>query len=93
MPSKSMKAKIIRIDIEEGRAGLFYATSPNLKGLLVAEDTREKLELAVPHAIRDLYAACDVDVVVTRAEDDGGEFAPWVAFPSEIARQELQRTN
>lgn len=86
-----MRAKIIRIDIEEGRAGLFYATSPNMKGLLVAENTKEKLLLAVPDAIRDLYAACGVAVVVTMAEDGDGDLSPFIAIPSELARKELAR--
>jgi hypothetical protein len=93
MPSKSMKPKIIRVEFEEGRAGLFYATSPNLKGLLVAEDTREKCELAVPQAIRDLYSACGVSVVVTMAEDGNGDSSPFIAIPSELARQELARAS
>lgn len=93
MPSKSMRAKLVRVKIEEGRAGLFYATSPTLKGLLVAEDTMEKAELAVPQAIKDLYAACDMDVVVTRVDDGDDEFSPYVAIPSEIAREQLASTN
>ena len=93
MPSKSMKPKIIRVEFEEGRAGLFYATSQNLKGLLVAEDTREKCVQAVPQAIRDLYAACGVAVVVTMAEDGDGDYSPYIAFPSELARQELDRAS
>jgi len=92
-PDNSLKAKIIRIKVERGSAGLFYASSPDLKGLLVAEDTMEKLEAAVPVAIRDLYAACDVQVLVTRAEDDEEGLAPWIAFPAEIARQALQNAN
>jgi hypothetical protein len=66
MQSTATKPKIIRVKIERGTAGLFYATSPNLTGLLVAEDTMEKLEVPIPAAIRDLYAACDVQVFVTR---------------------------
>jgi hypothetical protein len=47
----------IRIHRERGKAGLFYATSPDLKGLLVAEKTAEDLEKAIPRAIKDLQAA------------------------------------
>jgi hypothetical protein len=89
MPSKSMNAKIFRVKIEKGRAGLYYATSPNLKGLLVAGDTMEKAEMAVPQAIKDLYAACDMEVVVTRADDGNEGLAPYVAIPSQIAREQL----
>jgi hypothetical protein len=61
----TMKARIVRIRIDEGKAGLFYATSPDLKGLLVAEPTIDELETEIPKAITALYAAYDVDVVVT----------------------------
>jgi hypothetical protein len=88
-----MKAKIIRVKIEEGRTGLFFATSPDMKGLLVAEKTLEKMETAVPEAIRDLYAACDMEVVVSRLENGGDAFEPWVAFPASIARMALESTN
>jgi hypothetical protein len=89
MPSKSLKAKIVRVKLELGEAGLWFATSPDLKGLLVAERSREEAEEVVPVAIRDMYAACDLDVVVTRLDDDYGSFVPWVAFPAEIARKAL----
>ena len=89
MPSKSTRAKIIRVKIEEGRTRLFFATSPDMKGFLVAEKTLEKMETAIPEAIRDLYAACDMDVVVSRLENGDEAFEPWVAFPASIARQTL----
>ena len=76
MRSKSMKAKIVRVKIEEGEAGLWFATSPDMKGLLVAEKTRNDAERVVPDAIRDLYKVCDIDVVVSRVEDGTGSFEP-----------------
>ena len=39
MTTATMKARIVRVKIEEGKTGLFYATSPDLKGMLVAEPT------------------------------------------------------
>jgi hypothetical protein len=85
-----MKAKIVRIEVEEGNTGLFYATSPDLKGLLVAKPTIEALEQAIPLAVADLFAACGVKVIVTRAEKTQGEVStPWIAFPAELARQAL----
>jgi len=63
--STELKAKIAHIRVEKGRAGLYYATSPDLKGLLVAESTTEALEKAIPNAIVALCAACGVNIVVT----------------------------
>ena len=57
MPSNATKAKIVCTKIEQGREGLFYATSPDLKGLFVAEDSLEKLEKAIPGVTRDLTGA------------------------------------
>ena len=37
MTSTLTTAKVVRVKVEEGKTGLFYATSPDLKGLLVAE--------------------------------------------------------
>lgn len=88
MPSKSMKAKIIRVKIEED-GDMFFATSPDMKGFLVAASSLEKMQAAVPDAIRNMYLACDIEVVVSKAEDGVAPFEPWVAFPVELARQAL----
>jgi hypothetical protein len=86
-----MKAKIVNVKIEEGKTGLFFASSSELKGLLVAKPTLDALEVAIPQAITDLYAACGVEVVVSKVEDhETEEGSPWVAFPAPIAREALR---
>ena len=86
----SMKAQIVRVKIEEGKTGLFYATSSDLKGLLVAEPDLDALDSAIPKAIADLYEACGVKVVVTKVEDDDNDLHPWVAVPVVIAQKALK---
>lgn len=91
MTSTSMKAKLIRIEFERGEAGLHYATSPDLKGLLVAEPSLEAAREAVPSAIAELYEACGVSVVVSEVDDSS--YLPqesWVAVPR-ISRDEPKR--
>jgi hypothetical protein len=84
----SDRAQIVRVKIEEGKAGLFYATSPDLKGLLVAEPTIDALDEAIPQAIAELYEAmCGAKVVVTKGKNNDPEFYPWVAIPAHIARR------
>jgi hypothetical protein len=84
----SNRATIVRVKIEEGKTGLFYATSPDLKGLLVAEPTIDALDEAIPQAIAELYAvACGAKVVVTKAKNDDPVFYPWVAIPAAEARR------
>lgn len=87
--SATMKARIVRIKYEEGKTGLFYAISPDLKGLLVAKPTMDALEEAIPAAIKEMYAACGVIVVVTKAEDDDPVYFPWVAIPADLAQRAL----
>lgn len=89
MTSDSMKAKMIRIRVEEDPVGLFYATSPDLPGLLVAKPTFGELEADIPRAIAELYAVCGVEVVVSKLEDQDDDFHPWVAFPANLARRAL----
>lgn len=75
-----MKAKIVKVVIDQGHEGLFYATSPDLKGLLVAEPTFEGALAAVPKAIADMFLACDAPVIVSELESDNGQ--SWVAVPA-----------
>ncbi len=89
MTSTSLRAKIVRIRVTESKTGLFIATSPDLKGLLVAEPTFDALEAAIPDSIREMYAAYDLDVIVSRAERGEDSIAPWVAMPIEIARRSM----
>lgn len=42
------------IEIKRGDAGLFYATSRDFKGLLVAEPTLEEVFQTLPQVMRDL---------------------------------------
>jgi hypothetical protein len=88
----SMKAKIVRVRVEEGKTGLFYATSPDLKGLLVAEADIDTLDVAVSTAIVSLYEACGEKVVVTKAQDGDPQFFPWVAIPAEVAEKVMAPT-
>jgi len=91
MTSNVSKTLIIHIKIEEGREGLFYATSPELRGLLVAKPDLEALEKAIPKAIEELYAVCGVRAIVTPAaasDEESGH--PWVAIPYELAERAVK---
>jgi hypothetical protein len=82
MKSNLSKSIIINITVEEGREGLFYATSPELRGLLVAKPDLDSLDAAIPRAIEELYAVCGLRAIVTPAatrEDDRSDNHPWIA--------------
>jgi predicted RNase H-like HicB family nuclease len=89
MTDATMGTRIVRVEREQGKAGLFYATSPDLKGFLAAGKTREALEKAIPQAIKDLYAAHDMEVIVSPVDEPPEDKEMWVAFPAEIARRVL----
>jgi hypothetical protein len=78
MTSSRMIAKIVMITIERGREGLFYAQSPDLRGLLVADSTLDGLRKNIPTAIAEMFEACDTPVTVTEVEDGD---CSWVAVP------------
>jgi hypothetical protein len=91
MANESSRARVLRVVCERGNAGLFYATSPDLKGLLVAEPSMDALKRVIPEAIAELYARDWVKVVVTEVDQDGDPSGRWVAFPAEIAKQALDQ--
>jgi len=91
MTTTAMKAKTIRVKIEEGKTGLFFATSPDLRGLLAAESTIDGLHSAIEKAIVDLYEASGVRVVVSMLDSKGDDFEPWVAFLTDAARGDLSK--
>lgn len=47
----------IRVQIKQGVTGLWFGTSPEMRGLLVAEHSAEAVRRAIPSALRDLGAA------------------------------------
>lgn len=83
------KAKVVRVKREQDESGWFFATSPDIKGLLVAEPTLDALEHAIPGAISDLYEADGQEVVVTPLDNDDGDLRSWVAVPAKLAEREL----
>ena len=91
MTGSATMARIVRVKLEKGDAGLIFATSPDLPGLLVAQRTKEDLERAIPVAIADLYEACGTPVIVTKLDQPPADsLQPWVAMPAEIARRALE---
>lgn len=83
-------ATIIRVRIEEGKAGLFYATSPkDLRGLLVAKPDIEALFAAIPDAIAALLQATHgklyaVFAVFLAERGEDPMVHPFIAAPPHI---------
>jgi len=83
------RAHIVRVKYEKGNTSLLFATSPDLKGLLVAHRTREQVDAIIPQAITELYAAYGEQVVVTEIDGSSQEASSWVAFPADMAARAL----
>lgn len=77
-----MKARIINISLTHSR-GRVYASSNDMPGLYVSGYTADEVLQDIPEAIRALYEAEGIKVLVTEAEssDDVTIPAPWVAVP------------
>lgn len=73
------RAKIIHVEISEGKAGLFYATSPEIRELYVGAKTRDGAIEAVPRVIEELFAARGEHVRVLNVDDAEAQIPmPWV---------------
>lgn len=86
------KGRIIHVRVTEGKAGLFFAESAELKGLLVASLDMDSLWQKVPEAIRGLYAAAGQTVLVTSVEDNTPDTYPFAAIPVHLLKDDLKRT-
>ncbi len=93
MTEAKLASRVVRIKVERGETGLFYATSPDLEGLLVAEPNEAALNQMIPGAIEDLYAACGETVVVLPAQafSDDVDTLSFVKVPADIAQAALDR--
>jgi hypothetical protein len=89
MVPASKTAKPFSVHIEE-KSGLFFGTSPEIKGLFIAKHSIQEVKDAVPSTVQDLFAACNVHVVVSKLEDADRD-ASWVTIPAEVARKGLER--
>jgi hypothetical protein len=72
------RPKTVHVTVEQGESGFWFAKSHDMRGLLVAEPSREATIASIPKAIADLYLAADgVDSV------DVYEVGPlaWVVRP------------
>jgi hypothetical protein len=92
MTASRLKAKTFKVRIED-RGGLFVATSPDIQGMLVVENSLEALRLAIPSEVADLFAACGLDVVVTEIDGGEGDERPWVAVSADFARTALSESD
>ena len=88
MESK-LASRLVHVDIAEKSPGLFIATSKDLTGLLVAENSLMDLIEAVPGAICDLYAACGEKIVALPVDESDGSVRSWFKMPADRVQSAL----
>lgn len=62
----STNKRLIRVVMEQGASGLFYASSPDVNGFMISDATEDDLRRAIPGALRDLHDAADKTYVRRR---------------------------
>lgn len=76
-----MKARLIHLALTKAN-GRCFVTSKDLPGLYVSGRTREEVISHVPEAIRVMYLAEGIEVIVSEVEaSEQSVPAPWVAVP------------
>lgn len=93
MTASKEHTTIIRVRIKQDDRGVYTATSPTVKGLLVVSKNFELLlDRLVPEAISDLFEASGQEIIVSRAREGQGESGetPFVLMPVAIARHALE---
>jgi hypothetical protein len=90
MNEKAPTARIVRVTVDERHPGLFFGTSPDLRGLFIAKESLGEVLEAIPASIASLYEAVGEKVIVEPAVDSNNTTA-WVAIPAGRAEAALAR--
>ena len=93
MTASTTYAKIVRVKIERGASGAYFASSDDVPGFeAVSQDRKDLEERLVPKYLADLYKAAGQPMMVTRLDEAGDDdVLPWVTVPMDVARRDLER--
>ena len=87
------EAIFIRVHIKEDEEGLFFATSPDMSSLFVADGDLAGLMIEIPEVIRALLKAeKDHDFQIWRTRVADPDERAWVAIPTHIASGAMRAT-
>jgi hypothetical protein len=84
-----MKAKILKIDLRAGEAGLWHATSPDMPAFRVTETSREDALAQIPIV---LSAYCNIDgepVAAFQVAPENADDLRWVIVRVDYLRNAL----
>jgi len=74
----AMRAKLLKIDIEAGAAGLWHASSPDMPNFHMTETSREILVQQISLGLEELIEGTSAYPVEWKATDD----LYWVVVPA-----------
>lgn len=85
-----MRARILNMKVERGDAGLLYATCEQIPKLLIAAETLDELQDEFPRVLEEMFRVEGYEMRVFAAEPEDDHKHPWVAIPTEVAKQSLE---
>ncbi len=59
-----------RTDVKQGDTGLWYATSPDLKGFMVAEESLPEVRRRIPDALYVMLQAAQAEIAALKRENE-----------------------
>ncbi len=88
MSEAKLDARIVRVEIRDGKDGMFYAYSDDIRGLIIAEPSYDEVMREIPRVIAAMYAACGEKIAVFPAQRNNE--TEWVKMPLQMMKAELQ---
>jgi hypothetical protein len=87
MGSTTMKARLLKIDLLRGEAGLWHATSPDMPALHVTERSREEALSQIPIVLEAFCTIGNAPVFAHQVEWKATDDLYWVIVPAERTTQ------
>jgi hypothetical protein len=82
MESRAMQAKLLKIDVRAGEAGLWHATSPDLPALRLTETSRAEVVQQIPIVLEAFCTIAGEPVVAYPVEWKASDDIYWVIVPA-----------
>jgi hypothetical protein len=82
MESGAMQAKLLKIDVWAGEAGLWHASSLDLPSFHLTETSREEILRQIPLVLEAFYTISGSPVTAYQVERHARDDLYWVIVPS-----------
>lgn len=78
-----MQAKLLKIDVRTGEAGLWHATSPDMPALRVTETSRTEVMQQIPIVLEAFCTIAGYPVAAYQVDWKGSNDMYWVIVPAQ----------